>query len=42
MRTPVDHLGRMGTAGAAAVADRHDARREAGKLELLFQSASLG
>jgi colanic acid/amylovoran biosynthesis glycosyltransferase len=39
MNTPVDHLGRMGTAGAAAVADRHDSRREAGKLELLFQNA---
>jgi len=37
IRTPVEHLNKMGSAGALAVADRHDARREAIKLHTLFE-----
>jgi colanic acid/amylovoran biosynthesis glycosyltransferase len=36
LHTPTERLVRMGMAGARAVADRHDSRNEAGKLNLLF------
>ena len=42
IRTPVDRLGTMGRSGARSVADRHDSRREAGKLQILFEQAVAG
>jgi glycosyltransferase involved in cell wall biosynthesis len=42
IRTPVDRLGTMGRSGARSVADRHDSRREAGKLQMLFEQAVAG
>ncbi len=42
IRTPIDRLGTMGQSGARSVADRHDARREAGKLHSLFEQAMAG
>jgi colanic acid/amylovoran biosynthesis glycosyltransferase len=38
--TPLDRLGRMGSEGARAVADRHDVRREAAKLSDLFNQSA--
>lgn len=40
LETPVEVLASLGRNGARAVADRHDAEREAGRLAQLFRSAS--
>jgi colanic acid/amylovoran biosynthesis glycosyltransferase len=41
LAAPIDELGRMGRAGAAAVAARHDASREASRLAALFRHGAL-
>jgi glycosyltransferase involved in cell wall biosynthesis len=41
LETPVAELATMGRAGAAAVAERHDANREAGRLALLFDRPAI-
>lgn len=42
LETPAETLTRMGAAGAAAVAARHDANREAARLRELFREAITG
>jgi hypothetical protein len=40
LAAPVAELERMGRAGAAAVAERHDAAREASRLSALFRASA--
>jgi glycosyltransferase involved in cell wall biosynthesis len=40
LQTPVDRLSEMGRAGAARVAERHDAAREAAKMAELFKQVA--
>jgi colanic acid/amylovoran biosynthesis glycosyltransferase len=41
LKSPVETLARMGREGSRRVAERHDARIEAGKLSVLFEAAKI-